>query len=623
MGAPTWPPTPEEARKAVLEEYGEDARAVLDDEEAERLLLAPFLFAEPRGMLGGAEAGTPLEPLLRSLEAWLAMLVGRPVKVAPSDPPTTDGAVIFLPPAAPAPAREAEDRLFFRVAALVQLGLVESGLLANRALVAEMHTDWVLRSCVHLLALHHLRERWARAWPGLARDFQAVAALDKATELRVNLSPVPRRGMPGDFVPLYDGLVDFLDPAGPEGDLAREAVAAVRAASDPRAAPLVVLGQARKLRIAFRERRLGPPPLPRFAGLIRPEWLLHDLAAEMKASRAWRDEDPGPLRLLGKKLRRRLPARRAPVPEPEALTGEPLPPPPEDDAASFRYPEWDAAAGSWRLDAVRVREVEAPRGPAGAWERAVEAHRGAIALVRRRFASLRVEERWLHRQVDGSDLDLDRAVAAMGELAAGFTPREDWTMRFVREREAVAILVMVDLSGSTRGEIARLERDAVVVLSHGLLVLGHPHAIYGFSNEGPEDCRFARLRGWDEPYDEAARRRLGTFRSGGSTRLGAFVRHGARVLLRRPESRRVMLVLSDGRPHDRAGYTGRQALADSALAVLDARRRGIHVHCVSIDAHERAREALDAVFGPGRYLHLKRVDELPVKLAEALVHLVR
>ena len=65
MAAPTWPPTPEEAHKATLEEYGDDARAVLDfdsDEEAEEALLAQFLFTPPkRQLVSGEDVGTTLD----------------------------------------------------------------------------------------------------------------------------------------------------------------------------------------------------------------------------------------------------------------------------------------------------------------------------------------------------------------------------------------------------------------------------------------------------------------------------------------------------------------------------------------------------------------------------------
>ena len=285
MAAPTWPPTPEAARKATLEEYGDQARAVMDlddDEEAERALLARFLFEPPkRQLVAGEDNGTGLDEVQRSLSGWLRMITGLSFSISYSDPASTDGENLFLPRAVPAPVQPAADRLLYRVMGLIQLGFIRFGLLSNRSLLSELHTDWVLRSTYHLLAARYVSRRWSSEWPGIRADFEAARFLGKAGLMRVNVTSVPRRGMPAPFLPLYDGLSDFMDTSdGPDSRLARAAIQAVDGITDDRAAALVISGQAQRLRQDFRARRLGPPPLPYFVGIIRPEWLLHDLVAE-------------------------------------------------------------------------------------------------------------------------------------------------------------------------------------------------------------------------------------------------------------------------------------------------------------------------------------------------------
>jgi len=206
VGAPTWPPTPEESARLFVEEYGEEARRIMgldSDEEAEQAILAHFLFAPPRReLVSGEEVGTPLDSLLRSLTAWLRAVSDGDVQISTSDPASTDGEVLFLPRAAPAPVQPAEDALLFRVMALVQVGFLKFGLLDNRRFVAELHRDWVLRSCYTLLCVHHIAARWSAEWPGIKADFAAVRFLDKAGAMRVNTMEVPRKGMPGAFLPL-------------------------------------------------------------------------------------------------------------------------------------------------------------------------------------------------------------------------------------------------------------------------------------------------------------------------------------------------------------------------------------------------------------------------------------
>jgi hypothetical protein len=646
MGAPTWPPTPEDAHKATLEEYGELARKVLDgiddDEEAEQALLARFLFEPPkRQLVAGEENGTPLDDLAGPLQAWLRMVAaseagGAPFSLAYSDPPSTDREDVFLPRAVPAPAQAGADALLYRCMGLMQVGLARFGFLQSRALLAEMHRDWVLRSAYHLLAARCVARRWSARWPGIRVDFEAVPHLDKATAMRVNVMAVPRQGMPAAFLPLYDGLAELGAPGRGDGSdpgPARRAIAAVDALPDLRGAPLVCAGQAQALREAFRRQRLGPPPLPYWIGVIRPEWILHDLRAERAAQDEWK-QGPKPLRQLLDAVKR----KGGPLPEALRRTlradgGAPLPGPdpgattevearPGDDGARL-YDEWDEQKGAYRMAFTRVEELPAHGGPKDSYERIATANQPQIAEVRRRFEALRVEERWVHGQADGTEIDLNRAIAAVADLRAGHSPRVDWYVRFQRRRQSVSVLTLVDLSGSTQGPILAKEQEAVVIFAEGLRVLGVPHSFAGFSNQGPRQCTWQVLKGWDEAYGDPVFKRMANLRAGGATRMGAFLRHAAWQLGQRKEGRRILLMVSDGRPEDRDDYRGRQGLRDAAMAVHEARRLGIHVHCVSLDHSEQAEDWLHELFGPGHYLVVDRVDDLPVRLPEVFRALVR
>ena len=251
-----------------------------------------------------------------------------------------------------------------------------------------------------------------------------------------------------------------------------------------------------------------------------------------------------------------------------------------------------------------------------------EANRDQIAEVKRRFEALRLEERWLHGQPDGSELDLDRAVQALVDIHCGHTPKDNWYKRFQREREAVAILTLVDTSGSTAGNIIRLEQEALVLLAAGLQSLSFPHAFYTFRNHGPNDCQMGRLKGWNEAHDEAVQRRIGNLQAGGATRLGAFMRHAAWMLSRRPEARRILLVVSDGRPHCQGQYRDRYGVLDSAMAVRELQKHAIHPFCVSLDTHEEAETYLRHIFGQGHYLILESPDDLPQRLPEVFHSLI-
>ncbi len=272
---------------------------------------------------------------------------------------------------------------------------------------------------------------------------------------------------------------------------------------------------------------------------------------------------------------------------------------------------------------MKVVEIEGATGPLGGYERVVNANQRQIKEIRRRFEALRVEERWLHGQPDGSELDMNRAIAALTDIAAGHQPDERVYKRYVRQRQTVAILTLVDLSGSTQGHVIHLEQEAIVLFAEGLRTLGFPHAFYGFGNTHPQECQLQRIKGFEEAYGEAVHKRMGNLRPNGATRLGAYLRHAGWLLASRPQARRVLLVVSDGKPEDRGEYRGKQGIRDTAMAVAEVRRLGVHVHCISLDANEGADAYLGEIFGPGRFLKLDSVDALPTRLPEVFRGLVR
>ncbi|NOY25693.1 MAG: hypothetical protein GXP62_07445 [Oligoflexia bacterium] len=655
MGAPTWPPTPKDADQATLDEYGDAARAVIaaeTDEEAEQALLAAFLMGTvKRQLTDGSDVGLPLEAVARPLSAWLRMVSGLDIEIAVNDPACTDTRDIYLPRAVPAPEQPDEDRLLFRCMAMIQAGFLRLGLLDSERFLARVHADWVYRNAWHLLATRLVIRFWSARYPGIATDFAALPLLPKAGIMRVNLAEVPKNGMPGAFRPLYRGLLRFAQddrpPPGPtaQGHVALAAMDAVDQLDlgtpvGLKGAPLVLTGQAQRLREEYRRLRLGPPPLPYVAGVLRPEWILDDLQRDLAYEQEWQRGNK-PLRALIRSIRNKKGAtgiqeklKRAMRPglasgsvsgsvsgRPDLITNEIQARPDPDDGR--QYDEYDAAHGRTIVAATRVTEEPASSGPLESYQRIVAANQPQISRIRRQFAALRVEERWVHGLSDGTEIDLNRAVAAMADIQAGFSPKVDWYKRFQRQRQETAILTMVDLSGSTQGQIIYKEQEALVLFSEGLRVLAYPHAFYGFSNQGPLACAWQRIKGWEDRYDDAVLKRLGNLRPGGATRMGAFIRHATWSLGSQPQQRRILLVLSDGKPEDRGQYRGSYGIADTAMAVHEARRQDVHVHCISMDPSDGAEDYLRAIFGAGRYLLLDDVDHLPVRLPEVFRGLVR
>ena len=529
--------------------------------------LGELLFADP--VQHGAHGdGEPLVP--RPLAAWLSMVTGRDMELASGELLATDGHLITLPNALPRPL-EAADAAIFRVAALGQAGLVALGLLEQRPFIARMHRDWLLRTAWTQLAVRAVLSHYARELPGVARDLRQVQANAKANRLMLNTAELPRKGLPGLFEELLSA------PAG-----------AVE--------PLALMGQASSWRERLAAADLGPCPTPWYLGVLRPEWLLESRELDLDWQKGQK-----PLRLLRRAMGR---LRRGPE----------LP-----DLNAPSAPERLSTRREWRSTGwaeVRVVESIARGGALSSWDRIVGANQQAARALQRRFAALRSSPRWRGGQLDGSEVDLDRALIALADMRAGNEPDRRLYRRFVRPPLPLAVQTLVDLSGSTTGAVLHAQQQAVVLLALALEALGAPNAFTGF-NGAEGQVHLHGLKGFDEGLDEGPRKRLGNLRAGGSSRLGAVVRHCAEALARRPEPRRLLLLLSDGRPEAR-DYGGSAAMTDTALAVREARRRGLHVHCVSLDARDT--RWLRPLFGE-HHLALRRVEELAERLPELIARL--
>jgi nitric oxide reductase NorD protein len=273
------------------------------------------------------------------------------------------------------------------------------------------------------------------------------------------------------------------------------------------------------------------------------------------------------------------------------------------------YPEWDVHRTRYRPNWCTVTEVDPRPG-----DPVHEVVTGDAAL-RRPLARLGLGLDRCHRQLDGDDLDIDAAVEEQVEILAGSTPDEAVYVENRRRRHDLAVLVMLDISGSSSmpsvagDTVHEQQRASAAALMVALHSLGSRVALYGFSSHGRSAVRAVRVKRFDDGLDARVLRRLGALVPGAYTRLGAAIRHGASVLEQRGGTpRRLLAVLSDGLAYDH-GYEGPYAEADARRALAEARRRGTGCLCLSVGSGTDL-AALRRVFGTAAHATIAQPDDL-------------
>lgn len=285
-----------------------------------------------------------------------------------------------------------------------------------------------------------------------------------------------------------------------------------------------------------------------------------------------------------------------------------------EQGASF-YPEWDYGRQHYRKNWCVMREKDVTPVYDGFREATLGKYSGLLKHLRKTFEAMRDENRLLKRQTQGDNVDIDALVEALADARDGSEMSDRLFMRMHRTERNIAVMFMVDMSGSTRGWINDAERESLVLLCEALETLGDRYAIYGFSGMTRKRCELYRIKRFDEPYNEEVRARISGIRPQDYTRMGFAVRHLSSVLNGIEARTKLLITLSDGKPDDyHDNYRTQYGIEDTRKALQEAQRSGIHPFCITLD--EEARDYLPHLYGAVNYTVIDEVGKLPFKVAD-------
>lgn len=291
------------------------------------------------------------------------------------------------------------------------------------------------------------------------------------------------------------------------------------------------------------------------------------------------------------------------------------------------YPEWDCRTNAYLPAHARVLTSRAEASDASPQFREDPRAQARIRAVRRQFEALRPCLVSTPGHPDGDELDTERAVRARVELLA-CGEGSDRVWRQTRpERRDLAVSILLDVSRSTESAIPGhghngrsvidVEREALAALSWGLDAVGDDFAIHAFSSLKRNRVFVQEAKAFGEPMSEAVENRIAGLKPGHYTRLGAAIRHVSAGLTRESRKRRLLLVITDGKPNDLDHYEGRHGIEDSRMAVQEGRRAGHAVFGITVDRDGKS--WFPRLFGQGAFALIPD----PEKLTQALPQIYR
>jgi nitric oxide reductase activation protein len=176
------------------------------------------------------------------------------------------------------------------------------------------------------------------------------------------------------------------------------------------------------------------------------------------------------------------------------------------------------------------------------------------------------------------------------------------------------VLIMIDMSGSMRGDDIRIARSAALMLAKALEEMNVPYSIRGFGAVSRElVIKDYVIKDFDSALDLP---KLRSMFMGDTNRDSDSLRHAIEILSSE-RGKKLIFVISDGHPNHPDGVDGyrsynNQAFMDMFNLVREADREGISVIGVGINQDAEA-------FIAGTYLkgfYIEKMDELPEKLVK-------
>lgn len=294
------------------------------------------------------------------------------------------------------------------------------------------------------------------------------------------------------------------------------------------------------------------------------------------------------------------------------------------------YPEWDYREARYKRNWSWVQEKRLAESNAAETARLMGQYSQALKRLKKAIQSQKPTRMAPKlRQLDGDDMDLNAVVSYVAEKQAGRSPKADiYRRREMRQRE-IAVTLLADMSTSIMqhlpeggGRLVDRVRAGVLLFAESMEEVGDSYSIAGFCSKYRDNVSYYNIKDFDEPLSEEVRSTIGGMSGRLATRMGAAIRHATACFEGIESRRRLLLILSDGRPEDYDDGGDRRYLhEDTRMAVKEAVAKGVHPFCITVDT--MANQYLPQIFGPGHYLVLDHINSLPNKLPEIYLRLRR
>jgi nitric oxide reductase NorD protein len=291
---------------------------------------------------------------------------------------------------------------------------------------------------------------------------------------------------------------------------------------------------------------------------------------------------------------------------------------------NFSYPEWNVKSANYLINhCLLVEKVVNVSDTQNHAQELSKKYRKEIDHWKKRLSSLINYPLWKNRLFDGEEIDFDNFLHDYASLKANVSVDQRWYSSKKKAQQEMAVLILFDQSMSADSWVQNRRVLDVITDSVGLMGLIFEDLITniqvaGTFSETRHHCYYQIYKKEQSPWSDFFNS-VSQIQAQGYTRLGPAIRHAAAKLKESKAEKKLLILITDGKPTDLDGYEGKYGISDVKKSCSEAEGSGILPFALTVD--KEAKQFFPKMFN--HYSVLSNPDQLPQELYGIVFKLLR
>ncbi len=281
------------------------------------------------------------------------------------------------------------------------------------------------------------------------------------------------------------------------------------------------------------------------------------------------------------------------------------------------YDEWNYKKRNYLKNHCKLFHHKAVSADESYCQSVFQNNTKSLMELRKMFSQISNDLENVKRLTQGEEIDYDAYVNAFIDLKSKKPVDDKFYMSRLKRKKNLSILILLDNSLSTDGysagnRILDVEKEAVLMFGEVLSEYDIPFQIDTFSSRTRNHAVYTTIKSFKDKWS-IAKSKIGAIQPENYTRIGTALRHAGEMLNKEENSKKWILMFSDGKPNDFDKYEGKYGVEDVKQALKELHKQ--HIHAFSFAIESTAKYYLPMMFGQSNYNILTKPSELPIAFA--------